>query len=250
MKNLCKCVLVLGMMFWTIGNSQAAQKVHISKDIELQQVAENVWLHTTYIDYPGYGRIPANGLIVIDGTAAAMIDTPWNDEQTGMLFDWVKNKINATILHVIAGHSHEDCMGGLAEAHRRGATSYALDLTQEKAKGGGLPVPQKVFSESLTVMVGDTELALHYFGGGHTIDNIVVWLPESKILFGGCLIKAANSKNLGNTKEADVDHWLGTVQKVMDAYPEAEIVVPGHGTPGGKELLSHTITLCNTYVSR
>lgn len=250
MKNLCACSLVIGLLFCSIGESQAAQKVSVSKDIELQQLAENVWLHITYIEYPRYGRIPANGLIVIDGTSAAMIDTPWNDEQTGMLFDWVENTLNATIKHVIVGHSHEDCMGGLAEAHQRGATSYALDLTQEKAKAGGLPVPQKLFSESLTVMVGDTKLLLKYFGGGHTIDNIVTWLPDSKILFGGCLIKAMNANNLGNTQEADVEHWPGTVQKVMDAFPEAEIVVPGHGPYGGTELLSHTIALCNTHVSK
>jgi metallo-beta-lactamase class B len=233
-----------------ITESQAAQKISISKDIEFLQLAENVWLHTTYIEYPGYGRIPANGLVVIDGANAAMIDTPWNDEQTGMVFDWVEKNHNATITHVIVGHSHDDCMGGLAEAHRRGATSYALDLTQEKAEAGGLPVPQTVFSESLALMVGDTKLILHYFGSGHTIDNIVTWLPESKILFGGCLIKAANAKNLGNTKEADLEHWSATVQTVLDAFPEAEIVVPGHGAYGGKELLSHTIELCNTHVNQ
>lgn len=250
MKYLCRCLVVLGLVFWLIGESQAVQPVHVSEDIELRQLAEHVWLHTTYIEYPGYGRIPANGLIVIDGASAAMIDTPWNDEQTSLLCDWMSQHLNATIQHVIVGHSHEDCLGGLAEPHRRGATSYALDLTQEKAKNEGLPVPQTIFSESLSVMVGDTELVLRYFGGGHTVDNIVVWLPESKILFGGCLIKAANAKNLGNTKEADVESWPGTVQKVIDAFPEAKIVVPGHGHYGGQELLSHTIALCHAHTKQ
>lgn len=230
--------------------TQAAQKIAVSNDIELQQLSEKVWLHTTYIDYPGYGRIPANGLLVIDEGSAALIDTPWNNEQTGMLFDWVEKNLNATINHVIAGHSHDDCMGGLAEVHRRNAISYALDLTQKKAKSEGLPVPQQTFSESLTVTVGTTKLLLHYFGGGHTVDNIVVWLPEEKILFGGCLVKAANAKNLGNTKEADVKNWPETIKKVIEAFPDAKIVVPGHGPHGGQGLLSHTLTLAEAFLRK
>lgn len=236
--------MIMGLLLTSpIGVRSAMRHVKLSNDIELQQLTEHVWLHTTYIDYPGYGHIPANGLIVVDGTTAAMIDTPWNNEQTGTVLDWVTQEFHATIDHAIVGHSHDDCMGGLAEAHRHGATSYALDLTVEKAIQGNLPIPQHTFLDSMTITVGDIELALWYFGGGHTEDNIVVWIPAEKVLFGGCLIKSANAKNLGNVQEADLQSWPKTVQKVIDAFPDADIVVPGHGRHGGTELLSHTLTL-------
>ena len=110
------------------------EKLVLSEDLHLLRLSEQVWMHTSFIDYPGYGRISANGLVVVDGTAAALIDTPWTDEQTGRLFDGVQERLNATIEHVIVGHSHDDCMGGLAEAHRRNARSYGLDFTKRWRK--------------------------------------------------------------------------------------------------------------------
>ena len=112
------------------------------------------------------------------------------------------------------------------------------------AEKDGKPLPQTTFADSLTVTLGNTPIVLAYHGGGHTVDNIVAWLPEQHILFGGCLVKAAGAKNLGNTKEADLAAWPETLQRVLDAFPEAEIVVPGHGPYGGKELIFHTIDLC------
>ena len=34
--------------------------------------------------------------------------------------------------------------------------------------------------------------------------------------------------------------WPGTMEKALAAFPAARIVVPGHGQPGGLELLRHT----------
>ena len=89
-----------------------------------------------------------------------------------------------------------------------------------------------------------------YFGGGHTIDNITVYLPEKKILFGGCLIKEMAAQNLGFTGDAVMKDWAFTVQKVMAAYPDIQYVVPGHGAYGGKNLLKHTIGLVQQEISK
>ncbi|MBN1650541.1 MAG: CfiA family subclass B1 metallo-beta-lactamase, partial [Bacteroidales bacterium] len=74
-------------------------------------------------------------------------------------------------------------------------------------------------------------------------DNITVWIPGKKILFGGCLIKSIDSKGLGNLSDAVVNDWDMTVEKVMKKYPEIKTVIPGHGDFGGTELLTHTIEL-------
>jgi metallo-beta-lactamase class B len=248
-------MFTLWFLLWPICECSAASlekapKVVISEDIQLTQLTDNVWIHTTSIDYPGYGRVPANGLLIVDEKTAALIDTPWTNEQTGVIFDWVKDHFNVTIEHVIVTHSHDDCMGGLAEVHQRNAFSYALDLTRNIAEKEGKPLPQTTFSDSFTLELRKTTLLVKYFGGGHTIDNIVVWLPEHNILFGGCLVKSLSSKSLGNIKEADVEAWPNTLQKLLDAFPSAEIVVPGHGTHGGKRLIAHTINLCEMHLKK
>jgi metallo-beta-lactamase class B len=69
------------------------------------------------------------------------------------------------------------------------------------------------------------------------------WLPREKILFGGCLVRSANARQLGNLQDAVVDEWDTTITKILNTYPEVETVVPGHGAYGGIELLQHTINL-------
>jgi len=93
--------------------------------------------------------------------------------------------------------------------------------------------------------LNDIEIDCYYFGGGHTTDNIVVWIPSEKILFAGCMVKEMSSKTLGNLADADVNEWPSTIDKVIDKFPSAKIVIPGHGKFGGKELLIHMQELFN-----
>jgi len=241
-------IVLLGFVFGlgvTAYGQSDNERVRLCDDVEVRQIAEGVWRHTTYFDIEGLENVPANGLIVIDGKNAMMIDLPWTDEQTGVLFDWVAKKQNATIKKVVPTHWHIDCAGGLAEAHRRNAESFALDKTVEILKRTNKPVPENWFTDRLCLACGKTQVELSFLGAGHTIDNIVAWIPSKKILFGGCMVKSQNANNLGNTADADVESWPKTLKKVKEAFPEAKIVVPGHGRPGGMELIDHTIRLCD-----
>lgn len=80
-------------------------------------------------------------------------------------------------------------------------------------------------------------------GAANAPDNVMVWLPESQVLFGGCAVKSSQSTTLGNTADADLAEWTKAMQRAGDRYPQAEVVVPGHGEAGGLELLQHTAQL-------
>lgn len=220
-------------------------EVRLNNDVAVKRLANGVWLHTTYFDITGYKHVPANGLIIVDGKDAIMIDLPWTDEQAGVLFDWVARENKATIQKVVTTHFHIDCAGGLAEAHRRRADSFALEKTTELLRKSNKPVPMNWFTERMSLSCGQTRVELAFLGGGHTVDNIVVWIPARKILFAGCLVKSINAKNIGNTEDADLVNYPITLKKVKERYSDAKIVVPGHGQPGGLNLIDHTIRLCN-----
>ena len=63
--------------------------IKISSDIELIKLSENAYVHVSYMDLPGYGRTPANGLIFINGNKAIVLDSPWTDSLTMTLFSWI-----------------------------------------------------------------------------------------------------------------------------------------------------------------
>jgi len=220
--------------------------ISISQDIRLRRIGKGVWVHTTYFDLPEFGRCPANGLLVVDRSEAMLIDLPWTDEQTAQLTDWIDGHLGATVTKVVPTHFHIDCMGGLAEAHRRGAASYALDQTITLAQQKRLPVPRHGFSDEVTLRCRKTPVVVTYHGAGHTTDNTIAWLPRQKILFAGCLVKSLNSRSLGNTRDGDLDAYPATLRRVRAAYPEAELVVPGHGAWGSADLIDHTLSLCES----
>jgi metallo-beta-lactamase class B len=91
--------------------------------------------------------------------------------------------------------------------------------------------------------VGGLKLHVFYPGAGHSADNIVVWLPSSKVLFGGCFVKAAEATGMGNTAEADLPSWERGTLELIRRYGKANIVVPGHGAVAGPALLEHSLRL-------
>jgi metallo-beta-lactamase class B len=134
-------------------------------------------------------------------------------------------------------------MGGLAAAHALGARSYAFRGTVALAERQGLPVPHESFDTGLDIPLGSRVLEARFVGPGHTVDTVIVWIPDVRLLFGGDLVRSASAGSLGFTREADLENWPASIEALRREYGEAALVVPGHGRPGGTELLDHTLEL-------
>lgn len=240
-------IFVLSVLFLPVFISGQGQIINISPDIQLIHLNDSVYIHTSWIQLPEFGRFPSNGMIVIKNGKAVMVDTPNNNEQTEQLAIFLSDSMNIKIETVIVCHYHIDNLGGLEYLHSQGVNSVSLDLTKLKCTELNLPLPKLVFENSLDINFYGREIQCRFFGGGHTYDNIVVNLPQEKILFGGCLIKSINSTNLGNLADAVVDEWDSTVETLMNEIPGAETVIPGHGNYGGRELLDNTLNLVKEY---
>jgi metallo-beta-lactamase class B len=210
--------------------------------VKLSKIEDSVWLHTTYKLYNTV-NLPSNGLIIQTSSGLVLIDTPSDDSLTVELLDSAKMRFNQDVVFAIVTHAHDDRIGGIRTLLKKGIKVVSIALTCQKAKELGYEVPEQVSSTDTMFIIGNEKVELFYPGAGHTVDNIVVWLPEREILFGGCLVKSASSTNLGNVADADLKEWPRSIHKVMDKFSSAEVVIPGHGTSGGMELLQHTLDL-------
>jgi metallo-beta-lactamase class B len=223
--------------------AQPGARIGIDEDIHLIHLKDSIFIHETWDSVEGWGRFSSNGLVVVRNGKALLIDTPMDNEKTMRLTEYLRDNLNVEVTHLIIGHFHNDCLGGLEYLQSIGVKSIANTLTVDKCHELGLPIPDTPFADSLWVDFNGVKLGCQYFGGGHTFDNIVVWMPESKVLFGGCLVKSFDSRTLGNLGDAVVEQWDGTILRVMESFPELEVVVPGHGRHGGAELLERTLEL-------
>ena len=219
------------------------QHIKVSEDIEVIQISANAYVHVSYAQLPGWGRVGSNGLIYTINGEALLFDTPMNDSLTIQLVHWITDSLKVRIVGFVPNHWHSDCMGGLNYLTSIGIPSYANEKTITIAKSKNLPIPQHSFVDSLTLHLGNQIVICKYYGPAHTVDNIVTWIPSERILFGGCMVKELKSETLGNIADADLTEWPKTIARVIAYYTSADIIIPGHGAFGGQELLKHTLDL-------
>jgi len=211
--------------------------------IALQNIAEGVWVHTSNYTVPGRKPIPSNGLIIQDGDELIMVDTAWGEKATESLLEKIKLEIGKPVTKLIITHHHPDRLAGVDLMEIAGADVFTHPLTPIKALKAGFPVPNTsvaaLKNPGSRTKVGSVELA--YPGPGHAEDNLIVYIPKHKILFGGCAIKGANSNNLGNIVDADIKAWPSSLNWVKATYADVKIIVPGHGKGSDIRLIDKTL---------
>jgi glyoxylase-like metal-dependent hydrolase (beta-lactamase superfamily II) len=208
-------------------------------DIKLQRISDRIWLHLNAAELPGWGRVEANGLVVFGARGAVIIDTGFRREQTGWLLERVRAATGQDAIAMVATHSHNDRAGGVAVAAAAGVPVYASTRTKALLGAEGNAITH-AFDATARLDLGDLHIELFYPGAGHAPDNIVAYVLEEHLLFGGCLVRAGDSTGMGNLDDADLPAWPATMDRVIERYGNARMVVPGHGRAGDASLLLHT----------
>lgn len=205
--------------------------------VDLQTITPRVLVHTSYRVLPNVGRFPSNGLLVCTRGEGALVDSAWGEGPTARLLELAKAR-GCPVKKAVFTHSHDDRAGGLGTLFAAGVTMYATAKTTTLLAHPGFR-PEPIVSPQRLVLAG-VEAEVLDPGPAHAPDNVVVSLPGEGVLFGGCMIKAGDAKTLGNVADASLGTWTQALDAVGARYGAATVVVPGHGAPGGPELLGHT----------
>ena len=214
-----------------------------SENLKIEQLTPNTYVHITYLNTNDFGKVPCNGMVVIDKGEAIVFDTPTDDVASKELIHWIETEAKATVKNVVVTHFHVDCLGGLKAFHDENISSYANQLTIALAKEKGIEtLPTNGFDTFIELPVGNTKVVNECLGEGHTKDNIISYFPKDKVMFGGCLIKG-NGAGKGNLADANIQEWSNTVEKIKRKYKDAQVIIPGHGKAAGIDLLDYTIDM-------
>ncbi|HEV8268016.1 MAG TPA: subclass B1 metallo-beta-lactamase [Thermoanaerobaculia bacterium] len=224
-------------ILWSSALLAAAPPSLDTPDVKIRQLEEGVFLHVTTEQ-----SIEANGLVVKLASGYLLVDTGWRPEQTEKILAWGDKELGGTCAGVVVTHSHSDRSGGLAVLAKRGIPILASESTANALRAVAAGITG-VVGPKKTIADDPRGFTLFYPGPAHSPDNIVVYFPSSHVLFGGCLVRPAAAKDLGTTTDANLGAWPETVKAVGKRFPKAALVVPGHGAPGTKHLLTHTLAL-------
>lgn len=245
MKNVFFALLLCGNLYAqnpVASESFRPVEVYHSDEISIIQISENAFVHTSFLQTNDFGKVPCNGLIIRDSKEVVVFDTPTNNKSADVLINFITEKLQCKINAIVPTHFHDDCLGGLASFHANKIPSFANFSTIELTKANQVISPQIGFKDSQKLKLGNTFATVSFFGEGHTRDNVVGYFPKEKVLFGGCLIKEINATK-GYLGDANVGEWSSTVEKIKQAYPDVQFVIPGHGKIGGRDLLDYTSKL-------
>lgn len=210
-------------------------------DVELDQLADGIWRHTSYHRFAGK-PVPSHGIVVASGDSVALVDTAWGEGPTRALLKQVERQIGLPVDTAVITHFHDDRSGGIDVLQQHGVKVFMHPQTlQLLGAGAGREALRALSEAGASTTVGSLEIL--YPGHGHSVDNIVVWLDRERILFAGCLVRAAESATAGNIADADLDSWVAALIRLRQRYPDAAIVIPGHGRQGELALIDHTIRL-------
>ena len=219
----------------------------------------------------------ANSLLVrVADDEVVFVDTPYTPDATQEVLGWLADHWgNPSVVGISTGY-HVDNLGGVKTLLDAGYAVHGSSLTARLLGERGEQVrsqllslltspsdaeyarahaavpyvaPNRLFDaeKGLTLRFGGERVEVFYPGPSHATDNLVVYFSGRRLLFGGCMVKALEADNLGFVADADLRGWPDALERVARRYARAELVIPGHGEPGGMELLSHTRALLSKH---
>lgn len=214
-------------------------------EVRLRQIHPDIWVHVSTMRFDDGSVYPMNGLVVRDGDGVLIVDTAWGEEATAALLNAIAVEIGRPVRRAVVTHFHDDRLSGAPVLERAGVAVYATPLTRKLAlaENNAVPTDSLVGLERPGAAATFGPIEVVYPGAGHTVDNVVVYVPGARVLFGGCAVHEAARETAGNVADADLEAWPQSIRRVRARYPAVDLVVPGHGPPGGADLLAHTIDL-------
>jgi glyoxylase-like metal-dependent hydrolase (beta-lactamase superfamily II) len=204
----------------------------------LEELGDGVYAFTAEGD-PNVGAIVgADSVLCIDARATPTAAGEWLEALRGLTEKPVEYLV-LTHYHAVRvlGASAYDARHVVAHrnTHRwideRGQQDWESEyrrfprLFQDADSIPGLTRPDVVYADAVTVWLGEREVEIRYFGGGHTIGDSVVWLPRERVLFAGDLVEARAAPYMG---DAAVAAWHTGTLDALEAL-EPRVLVPGRG---------------------
>ncbi len=95
------------------------------------------------------------------------------------------------------------------------------------ADAGAGTVPNDLFDDAHTLVVGGKTVRSYHFGRGHTAGDLVVLFVEDRVLHTGDLFFNGRYPNIDLEAGGSVVEWVGTIDRMLEL--DFDAVIPGHG---------------------
>ncbi len=219
----------------------------------VKQIAPGVWFREGDLENLGH----CNNIIIEMKDYLIVVDANF-PSGARLAMEAAKKVSTKPVKYVFDTHHHGDHAYGNPIWTQAGATTLAYKGVAEEmkryeparwqatAKGrkdvadmhlDAPEPPKQTFDKSPFILKDDTrEVRFYFFGWAHTRGDGFVYLPKEKVL---CTGDAVVNGPYNFTPDGNIGNWPNVVRAAQKL--DVEHVLPGHGGPGGKQVLEGQI---------
>lgn len=185
-----------------------------------------------------------NIALVLGGTPQApglLVDTGSSPEQGARLRADMVELTGTDPAGVVITHGHRDHWFGLAGlagvpsfghaslANRLEDPATAADLAGLGLSSADLVAPTTLLHLARGIDLSGRRVEIVHLGPGHTEGDLVVVVPDSKVVIAGDLVESAGVPQAG--PDSALGQWPATLDGLVGVLGEDAVVIPGHGGP-------------------
>jgi len=195
-----------------------------------RQIVPNVYAYEDTLTSGGQ-TLTTNSLIIVTGDGVVIADGQDNEAQGRALAASIKKITPQPVKYMIIASDHVDHVGGNPALKAEWPdmvfiSTPASKKTMEAQKREILA--SELVTDKRDLKVGDTEIQILNIGRGHTGGDLVVYLPQSKVMFMSELYDRYVFPPMISGYPSE---WAATLRKALAM--DVTWYIPGHGSTDG-----------------
>jgi glyoxylase-like metal-dependent hydrolase (beta-lactamase superfamily II) len=211
-----------------------------------EQVAPNVYAiitPTRALPNPQNGGWNSNSAFVITDDDVLLFDSGSSLGIGQAIKRAIASVTDKPVRWIVNSHAHGDHWLGNGAFTDTVETIYASDTVTSLIQNDGerwidsfnrmsggitgdspVVVPTQVVGEQQSLTLGNTRFEFLLSGGSHSPGDVMLWLPDAKVLLAGDVLY---SDRMPSTNAGKLRQWISTLEHLRQLHPQ--VVVPGHG---------------------
>jgi cyclase len=185
--------------------------------------------------------VTSDGVVVADGQGSV--------EETTRMLQEISVVTPEPVRAVVVASDHGDHTGGnsafpeetIFYAHPSSAS--AMEAAARRSDGPQSPLPTELVEDRRIIEMGGKEIHVLFLGRAHTGGDLVVYLPEEKVMF---MSEAFLHRVFPAMRSAFPSEWVAMIEAAQAM--DVDVFVPGHGFVDHPSILAAELELFRSAV--